>query len=114
VVGIANSKKLMEDIPNKIRNTMGILADVNLLEKSGKEYIEINVNPSSYPVNYQGEYHIRSGSTKQRLSGHALTTFLMEKTGYKWDAVPVEEITANDLDRESFEIFRREPYEMGV
>ncbi|HHT15557.1 MAG TPA: winged helix-turn-helix transcriptional regulator [Clostridiales bacterium] len=113
VVGVANSKKLMEDIPNKIRNTMGILADVNLLQKDGKEYIEINVNPSSYPVNYQGEYHIRSGSTKQHLSGHALTAFLMEKTGYKWDAVPVEGITVNDLDRESFEIFRREAVRNG-
>ena len=38
---------------------MGILADVNLLQRDGKEYIEIKVNPSSYPVNYQGEYHIR-------------------------------------------------------
>ncbi|WP_289481137.1 AlbA family DNA-binding domain-containing protein, partial [Klebsiella pneumoniae] len=33
VVGISNSKKLMEDIPNKVRDTLGILVDVNLYEK---------------------------------------------------------------------------------
>lgn len=33
IVGIPDSKKLLEDIPNKIKDTMGILADVNLLDK---------------------------------------------------------------------------------
>lgn len=113
VVGVANSKKLMEDIPNKIRNTMGIITDVNLLQKDGKEFIEIKVNPSSYPVNYLGEYHIRSGSTKQQLRGSALTAFLMEKTGFRWDAVPVDDITVEDLDQESFNIFRREAVRNG-
>lgn len=30
ITGIPDSKKLLEDIPNKIRDTMGIIADVNL------------------------------------------------------------------------------------
>lgn len=61
--GVSESKKLLEDIPNKIQTTMGIMADVNLLSEYGKEYIEIAVSPSSYPVNYRGEYHYRSGNT---------------------------------------------------
>ena len=32
VVGVDDSKKLMENLPNKIRNTMGISAEVNLQE----------------------------------------------------------------------------------
>lgn len=84
VVGVADSKKLLEDIPNKVRDILGIIVDVNLLEEDGKNYIEISVNPSSYPVNYKGEYHYRSGSTKQLLKGSALTEFLLSKTGYKW------------------------------
>ena len=32
-VGVKNANKLMEDIPNSIRNTMGIVADVALLKK---------------------------------------------------------------------------------
>ena len=108
VVGVADSKKLLEDIPNKIKDTMGIIADVNSLSKDGKQYIEIIVNPSSYPISYHGEYHYRSGSTKQQLRGSALTEFLVGKTGHRWDAVPIDNVSVADLDTESFEIFRRE------
>lgn len=113
VVGVTDSKKLLEDIPNKVRDILGIIVDVNLLEEDGKNYIEISVNPSSYPVNYKGEYHYRSGSTKQLLKGSALTEFLLSKTGYKWDAVPVDDVTVEDLDKESFDIFRREALRSG-
>lgn len=110
VLGIKNSKKLMEDIPNKTRDILGIIIDVNCLSDDGygDEYIEIVVYPSTYPVDYKGEYHYRSGSTKQQLRGAALTEFLLTKTGYKWDAVPVDGVTVDDLDKESFDIFRKE------
>ena len=108
VVELKDVKRLLEDIPNKIKDTMGIIADVNRLEKNGKPYIEIVVNPSSYPVSYHGEYHYRSGSTKQQLKGTALTEFLVKKTGYRWDSVLVDSVTVDELDTESFEIFRKE------
>lgn len=108
VIGVQDSKKLLEDIPNKVRDILGIIVDVSLLIQDGKDYIEICVNPSSYPVNYKGEYHYRSGSTKQLLRGAALTEFLLSKTRYKWDAVPVDGVTVDYLDKESFDIFRRE------
>lgn len=113
VAGVADGKQLLEDIPNKIKDTMGIIADVNLLKKDGCEYIEIKVNPSSYPVSYKGEYHYRSGSTKQQLRGAALTEFLVSKTGYRWDAVPVDSIGVDDLDKDSIDIFRREAIKNG-
>lgn len=69
VIGVTDSKKLLEDIPNKVRDILGIIVDVNLLTEDGKDYIETCVNPSSYPVNFKGEYHYRSGSTKQLLRG---------------------------------------------
>ena len=31
----------MEDIPNKVRDVLGIVVDVNLHEEDGKDYIEI-------------------------------------------------------------------------
>lgn len=113
VVGVADSKKLLEDIPNKVRDILGIIVDVNLFTEEEKDYIEIVVNPSSYPVNFKGEYHYRSGSTKQLLRGAALTEFLLSKTGYKWDAVPIDGVSVEDLDKESFDIFRREALRSG-
>lgn len=37
VVGIENARKLLEDIPNKVRDALGIMVDVNLLEADGKK-----------------------------------------------------------------------------
>ncbi len=113
IVGVDNSKKLLEDIPNKIQNKLGIVADVNLLTENGLDYIEIVVNPWAFPVNYDGEYHYRSGSTKQLLRGNSLTNFLMAKTGIKWDAAPISNISIEDLDKESFDIFKREALRSG-
>ena len=37
---LPNARKLLEDIPNKIRDAMGIIVGVNLLDEDGKEYLE--------------------------------------------------------------------------
>jgi ATP-dependent DNA helicase RecG len=107
-VGVQNAKKLMEDIPNKIQAGLGIVADVNKHTKDGKDYLEIKVKPSSFPISYHGEFHYRSGATKQQLTGVALSEFIMQKTGFRWEDVTVDNITVDDLDDESFKIFRRE------
>ena len=62
VIGVSDAKKLMEDIPNKIQNKLGIVADVNLLAENGLEYIEIVVLPWAFPVNYDGEYHYKTAA----------------------------------------------------
>ena len=102
-----NSKKLLEDIPNKIQNKLGIVADVNLLTKDGLDYIEIVVSPWSFPVNYDGEYHYRSGSTKHLLRGTALINFVMTKTGLKWDAATISNIGIDDLDISNAELLEK-------
>ena len=130
-VGVKDANSLMETIPNKIRDTMGIVADVALLRKGGKDVIRIkvivmaiilpandigragrpdppsathpeaapyqfntNINPgqhnkrSTFPVSYHGDFHYRSGAVRLRLTGAALTQFLMERSGLEWDACP--------------------------
>ena len=77
VVGVTDARKLLEDIPNKVRDVLGIIVDVNLLEKNGLEYIEIDIPSYSNPINYKGQYHYRSGSTKQELKGAALNHFIL-------------------------------------
>ena len=39
ISGLKNSKKLLEDIPNKIKNAMGIIPNINLEESEKGEYI---------------------------------------------------------------------------
>ena len=105
VIGIGNSKKLLEDIPNKVRDILGIIIDVNLLQKDDLEYLEIVTTAYPSPINYKGEYHYRTGSTKQELKGHALDRFLLRKYGRTWDSVPQPYVTIDDLDQSTFEFF---------
>lgn len=107
VIGISDSKKLMDEIPNKVKDTLGILADVNLHKTLQGEFIEIVIEPYPYPVNYKGQYHFRSGSTKQELKGAALDKFLLQKKGKRWDGVPVPKVSVKDLKQEAFEFFRK-------
>lgn len=106
VVGVKNAKTLMEDIPNKIQSAMGIVADVNLLEKDGLQYIEIVVPAYPVGISYKGVYHYRSGSTKQILNGPALEAFLMRKRGATWDNMPLPVFKMSDVDDNAVNIFR--------
>ena len=46
VVGLADAPKLLEDLPNKIRDLLGILVAVNLHHTNGKPWIAIEVDAS--------------------------------------------------------------------
>lgn len=107
VVGIDNAKKLMEDIPNKVRDVLGIMVDVNLLEENNLEYIEIVVSPYTNPINYKGQYHYRSGSTKQELKGEALNRFMLQRTGKHWDEITIPNVKIEDLSTEALNRFRK-------
>jgi ATP-dependent DNA helicase RecG len=107
VIGLKNGKKLMEDIPNKVKDILGILVDVDLRKSKKGEFIEITIEPYPYPVNYKGQYHYRIGSTKQELKGAALDKFLLQKIGKRWDGVPVPKVSIKELKQETFDFFRK-------
>lgn len=107
IIGIDNAKKLLEDIPNKVRDLLGIIVDVQMHEAEGRQYLSITTEPYPYPVSYKGQYHYRTGSTKQELKGAALDRFLLEKQGKRWDGVPVPYIKSTDLDPSAIETFRQ-------
>jgi ATP-dependent DNA helicase RecG len=113
VIGIDNAKRLMDDLPNKIVTNLGIICDINLLEENEKQLIEIIVEPYPNPVNYKGQYHYRSGSTKQELKGAALDKFLLQKQGKTWDSVPFPRTSVEDLDGNAFSIFKRKAQNSG-
>ena len=81
VLGITNAAKLLEEIPNKVRDILGMVVPVNLHNEAGKEWLEIVVEPYPSPISYKGEYHYRSGSTKQELKGAALDKLMIWNPG---------------------------------
>ena len=107
-VGIDNAPELLDIIPNKVRSLLGIVVDVNLLEQDDKMLLEIVVEPYPYPISYKGQYHYRSGSTKQELKGAALDQFLLRKQGKHWDGVSIPKVTAEELNSDSLDSFKHQ------
>lgn len=113
ITGVENAKKLLDDLPNKIVSNLGVICDVNLITKDSRQFIEIVIESYPNPVSYKGQYHYRSGSTKQELKGVALDKFLLERQGKTWDSVPIPKISVNDLDQTAFDIFRKKAHISG-
>ena len=106
-VQLKNTKKLLEDIPNTIRNRLNILPIVELDEKTGHKIIRITIPPSPIPVSLNGKYYLRSGSTVQELRGHELADFLLGKSGILWDSCVEENSALTELDQNTIEEFKR-------
>lgn len=113
VVGVADYRSLLENIPQKIRNAMGIICDIQLLQENGLNYIEIKVNPYSVPVSLRGRYYYRSGSTKMELTGVELNEFLLKKAGKTWDDVIEEGAAIGDISTASLNQFIEDSKEKG-
>ena len=105
-VGLKNVKKLLEDIPNKIKDILGLIPQVRLENKQGKDIIKIKIAPSYAPISYKGQFFIRSGSTTQELKGRELTRFLISKSGKGWDEYIEERATIEDICFETLDRFR--------
>ena len=105
IIGVDNSKKLMEDIPNKIVSKLGIYPDVRLLEEDRKEIIEIEVAPSQESVLLDGVLYKRVGATNQIVKGQALKDFYARKLNATWDSRIIRGATLDDIDPEAIKYF---------
>jgi ATP-dependent DNA helicase RecG len=113
VIGLKNAKKLLEELPNKIRDHLGLMPHINLQEEDDKVYLEIIVEASTVPISLRGSYYWRSGSVKQELKGHALTEFLLKKMGMSWDQVVKEKASLEDIDETTIELFKKNAVTAG-
>jgi ATP-dependent DNA helicase RecG len=107
IVALENPKKLLESLPGKIIQKLGIYPRVDLEEENGNPFISISVDASPLPVGLNGKYYLRVGSTNQELKGPVLSQFLMEKSGNGWDDLPEPRATFKDLDLDTLQRFQR-------
>lgn len=101
IVGLTNTARLMEDIPNKIKNHLGIIAETNLSDEPPNNFIEVVVPEYSVAISYHGRYYFRTGSTTSELTGNSLNDFLLKKSGRTWDDLFEERAFVDDLDMSS-------------
>jgi ATP-dependent DNA helicase RecG len=108
VVGVDNHGHLLEELPNKFRDILGVFAEVNLQEEKGKHYLEIIVPRYDVPISVRGKYYVRTGSTLQELKGPALNEFILKRTGKTWDDIPEQRASIIDIDESSVKQFLKD------
>ena len=102
-------RKLLEDIPNKIVDGLH-LYNVKvrpLSSEEGKFYIEIVVPKCNETVSLKGKSYIRIGTTTRVMGFASYREALMERGSLTWDSFTVDDVSIDDLDEDSFRIFRR-------
>jgi len=106
-VAVKDIKKMMEDIPNKIRAVLGIVADVSVIKKAGNAVIKIAVPKYNAPISYHGSFYSRSGTTTAELKGAALSRFLLNCSGVTWDMVVEPRAALKDIDVKTVRQFQQ-------
>lgn len=108
IIGVQDAESSIENLPNIIRNRLNLYVSIIATTKEEKDLIEIAVPKVDYPVFYEGKIFVRIGSTNQLLEGNDLIEFILRKSKNSWDDVTVDTVTIEELDEESFRIFRKE------
>ncbi len=85
VIGVAETTKLLETLPNIINQKIGIIPQLIIDDIEDKQVLKIIIYSSSVPISYNGRYYLRSGSVVLELQGRELSDFLLKKSGITWD-----------------------------
>ncbi|MCI0500694.1 MAG: putative DNA binding domain-containing protein, partial [Epsilonproteobacteria bacterium] len=106
IIGIENIENLIETLPNKINNRLGLIVDIHEIEEDNKTYLEIKIDKTYVPISFNGKFYQRSGSNTIELNGGNLTNFILKKYGKTWDDVIVENFTLDDINLKTIEKFK--------
>ena len=79
-IGLDHPEKLLKELPNKIKNALGIIAKVKLVEKD-IPYISIEVEKYPIPISYHGKFYLRSGSNNHEVTGAELDRIILGQLG---------------------------------
>jgi len=113
VVGINDSRSLLEKLPNKITDMMGIVVDINLKYEGDLEYIEIVVDKYPSLISFRGKYYYRSGSTMREITGKELDKAILKSQGKTWDGVSLPKIKVEDLKQDAIVLFKKKAVDRG-
>lgn len=113
VIGVNHATKLVKEIPNKIKDTMGIIPEIKVEEENNLLYIVIRIDKYPTPISYQGKFYMRSGSNNNEVTGNELDKFLLNKVGKRWENLPIKDASLDDLSEEAFKIFKEKAVGSG-
>jgi len=106
IAQLPDTKKLLEVLPNKISNKLGIIPEIYTETINNEEIIVIEIKKSFAPISYNGKFYARSGSISTELSGTQLMQFLLKKYGKTWDDIAIENFSISEIENETIEKFK--------
>ena len=108
VVGLGNTaQSLLDKLPGKIKDSLGIITEVKLENENDLEYISIKIDKYPIPISYHGKFYLRSGRSNHEATSSEYDRLLLERFGKTWDAMQVPNVTVDDLDPNSIESFKK-------
>lgn len=113
VIGVDNSIQLVKEIPNKIKNTLGIIPEVKVERENELSYIVIKIEKYPVPISYQGKLYLRSGSNNNEVTGAELERFMLKKVGKRWEDLPIINANMDDLNEDAFKMFKEKAVKNG-
>ena len=108
VVGLGNAaQSLLDKLPGKIKDSLGILTEVKLEKENDLAYISIKIDKYPIPISYHGKFYLRSGRSNHEATSSEYDKLLLERFGKTWDAMQVPNVTVEDLDTNAIERFKK-------
>ncbi len=108
VVGLGNTaQSLLDKLPGKIKDSLGILTEVKLEKENDLEYISIKIDKYPIPISYHGKFYLRSGRSNHEATSSEYDRILLERFGKTWDAMQVPNVNVEDLDSNAIERFKK-------
>ena len=108
IIGLGNkAKDLLDKLPGKIKDSLGIITEVKLEKDNNSEYIKIKIDKYPIPISYHGKFYLRSGRSNHEATASEYDKLLLERFGKTWDAMQVNNVDIQDLDNESIERFKQ-------
>ncbi len=105
VVGVRDPQKLLKVISDTIKNKIGIMPSVKIVDKGGKVCITITVKREDRRIDMDGIFYKRSGSTTHRVTGEELKSWIMEEAPLYWTDMHAKNVKIERLSQEAIKFF---------
>ena len=108
VVGLGDkADTIFDKLPGKIKDSLGIIPEIELKNENGKDYIVIKIEKYPVLISYNGKYYLRSGRSNHTATSAEIERITLRTIGKTWDSMPIPKVSVDDLDEESIKAFKK-------
>jgi ATP-dependent DNA helicase RecG len=112
IYGIDDPQDLLKKIPDSIQSSLRIIPLVELISEDGRTCIKITIKKEDRPVDHNGRYYKRAGSTTHVVRGKELESMVLAAARMSWTGLPAKNIGIDDLSKDAVDLFIRTGIEL--